>query len=107
MSHKLRRVLLLAGSIGIGVLSNTICHSQTPDQAKLGIANINLISASPGPYVAQVGLVLQRPNSPQFNFVVIIREVHNVDEVYDKLRPAVNNLAEDLKNASISIPSTH
>jgi hypothetical protein len=79
-------------------------HGQASDQAKLGIANINLISTSPGPYTAQVGLVFQRPNTPQFNFVVIIQQVRNVNEVYDKLRPAVDSLADDLKNTSINIP---
>lgn len=104
MRLRLRIIFLFGASLGLMSLATTYSYSQAPEQAKLAILNINLISASPGPYTAQVGLALQRQNFPQINFVVIIQQVHNVPEVYDKLKPAIDNLADDLKGALINIP---
>ena len=77
-------------------------YCQTPGQPKLIFQNVNFVSPTPdGFYTASVGLGLERgPNNPQVNFNIIIQHVRTLDEVYEKLKPAVDDLANELKEAS-------
>ncbi|MGO8932428.1 MAG: hypothetical protein ACLQDA_01840 [Terracidiphilus sp.] len=99
-----RKVLYLAVFLGLTVLSGNLAYSQTPDQPKLTIGSISLGSTGDGSYNANVNLALQRTGNPQVSFNLSFQHVRTLDEVYAKLRPAVDHLADELKNAHDDFP---
>ncbi|HXW25920.1 MAG TPA: hypothetical protein VEK73_14345 [Xanthobacteraceae bacterium] len=96
--------LYLAASLGFAGISASSALSKTPDQAKLTIGSIGLNPTGDGYYNANVNLTLQRANNPQVNFNIFFQHVKSLDELYVKLRPAVDDLADELKHAEIIIP---
>ena len=94
-------VILLALAIGLAAASTQIAFSDPSNESKLTIGNIMLNPTSEGDFTANVNLYLRRANSPQINLSVDVQHVKTIDEVYDKLRPSVDHLADELKNAGI------
>lgn len=101
-----KRALILGAtaSLALAVISSSSALSQTPDRPKVIIGNINFNPTPDGFYNVNVGLYLQRTNNPQVNFNVSVQHVRSLDEVYDKLRPTVDDLSEELKHAEIEKP---
>lgn len=97
-------ILGLAATIVLAAVSSNSAFSQTPDQPRLTIGSVSFNPTTDGFYDASVGLRLQRASNPQINFSIYLQHVKTLDEVYDKLRPAVDDLAEELKHAKIEIP---
>ena len=83
-------------------LSAGSAYCQTPDRPKLTLQNINLNNPTPdGFYTAYVNLLLERaPTNPGVNFTITIPHIRTLDEVYEKLKPAVDDLSNELKEAS-------
>lgn len=108
MNHQRARnfvlILFLAASFGFAAIPTSSAFSQTPDRPKLTIGNINFMPVSDGFYNTNIGLHLRRPNSPQINFNINAQHVKTVQEVFDQLRPAIDHLADELKNAEIEKP---
>jgi hypothetical protein len=94
-------VLFLVVSTGLMVPS----YSQTPGKAKLTVDNVSLSPSGDGFYNAGVGLTFQRPSAPQqsINFTFNFQHIKTLGEVYDKVRPEIDHLADELKNADIDI----
>jgi hypothetical protein len=94
--------LFLVVSTGLIVPAN----SQTPGKAKLTISSVNLSSSGDGFYNGNAFLLLVRPESPQqqVNFSLNFQHVKTLEEVYAKVRPEVDRLADELKNADIEFP---
>jgi hypothetical protein len=89
---------------GLPVLIHAPAFAQAADQPKLTVSNIGLNSTGDGYYNANVNLTLQRANNPQVNFGLYFQHIKTLDELYAKLRPAVDDLAGELKRAEIVIP---
>ncbi len=100
MARKWGSILFLAAALSVG----SPALSQALDQAKLTVSNIGLGSTGEGYYNANVNLTLQRAGNPQINFNISFQHVKSLDEIYAKLRPAVDDLADELKHAEIVIP---
>ena len=97
-------VILLAVALGLSTISTDAAFSESSGESKLAIGNIVLNPMPDGLYTANVNLYLRRGNSPQINFSVSVQRVKTIDEVYDKLRPSVDHLADELRNAEIERP---
>lgn len=104
MVRKTALILGITVGFALAVGSSSSVLSQTPDQPKLTIGYINFSPTSDGFYNVGVGLNLQRANNPQVNFSASMQHIKTLEEVYEKLRPAVDNLADELKHAEIVIP---
>jgi hypothetical protein len=74
-------------------------HGQTPGRAKLTINSINLRPSVDGFFNGNVGLTLQRAETPQqaINFNLQFQHVKTLAKVYNKLRPEIDHLADELK----------
>jgi hypothetical protein len=96
--------VLTAVSAGLVAISCKAALSQQADRPKLAVTNIGLSVIGEGFYNANVNVVLQRTGNPQINFGFFFQRVRSLDEVYEKLRPAVDDLADELKHAEIVIP---
>src|ERR1700722_15792250 len=84
-------------------------YRQSSVEPKLVLQNVNVNPVGDdGFYNAGVGLGLTRgPNNPQINFNVSIQHVRSLDEVYDKLKPALDDLSKELKTASENFHPPH
>jgi hypothetical protein len=102
--RKVRHVSHLVLSLVALVEFSIPAWSQTPVKPKLSISYVNLNPIEDGFYNGNVGLQLQRTDSPQVNFNLNIQHVKTLDEVYSKVRPAVDHLADELKNADDIFP---
>jgi hypothetical protein len=101
-SHSARS---LFASLYLGViLMSGGAFGQSVDRPKLSVSNIVLNLTGDGYYNASVNLTLQRTNNPQVNFNLYFPHVKSLDDLYAKLRPAVDDLADELKHAEIIIP---
>lgn len=96
-------ILYLAMSLGFAAISSNSAFSQTPEP-RLTVGNVNFSPTTDGIYNVSVNLGLQRPNNSQIGFGIYIQHVKTLDDVYEKLRPAVDDLADELKHAKIEIP---
>jgi hypothetical protein len=79
-------------------------------QPKLVLQNIGLSPINPtdGFYTANVGLYLDRgPNNPGVSFGISIPHVRSLDEVFDKLKPALDDLSSELKIAAENFHPPH
>ncbi len=102
MAIQIKRSLYLSLAVlSLTAFSTSSAYCQTPEP-KLTIANVNFTSpTSDGFYNAYVGLNLQRGGSnPDISFGLQFNHVRTLDEVYDKLKPAVDQLSDELKAAS-------
>ncbi len=99
MTRKSRLFLSLAITVGLAAIGSTSAGSQTPDQVKLIAYNVNF--NGPGLNTSSVGLQLQRGNQVLMSFTVTIPHVDSVDQAIAKLKPEVDRIADDLKNAPI------
>jgi hypothetical protein len=80
----------------------------SPDEPKLTVSDVVLTPQPDGYYVGNVDLSLNRgPNNPQVGFRVTIQHARTLDEIYDKLKPAVDDLASELKKASENFHPPH
>jgi hypothetical protein len=95
-------------TLSLSTLSVAGAYCQTV-QPKLTIKDIGLYSAiADGFYNAKVALVLQRGNNnPTTTFVVSIEHVRTLEELFTKLKPAVSQMADELKAASDSFQPPH
>lgn len=105
MLRKSALILCLLASIGLVTALNGAAFSQTPNQPKLNIGNIVLNPVQQGYYDADVNLNVRQSNNRQINFAVLIQHVKTLDEVYDRLKPAIDQLADELKNAQFDRPN--
>lgn len=103
-ARKSALILYLGVTVLAVAISSNSALSQTLDQARLTVGNVNFNPTLDGFYNVNIGLGLQRANNPQIGFNISIQHVKTLDEVYDKLRPAVDALADELKRAKIEIP---
>lgn len=104
MMRKFSLILSLLASVCWSALFSNAALSQSAGQSKLTVSNIGLSSTGDGYYNANVNLMLQRSNNAQVNFGVFFQHVKSLEEIYGKLRPAVDDLPDELKHAEIVIP---
>ncbi len=90
-------------------LAASSAYCQTATEPKLMVAAINLNSPTPdGFYNAGVNVILQRGgNNPQVGFNLSFQHIRTLDELYAKLKPAVDQLADELKIASEHFQPPH
>jgi hypothetical protein len=91
-------------------LSGGAAYCQTAGTPKLTLGNVTFYAPTPdGFYTSNVNLSLDRgpPNNPQVSFGIVIPHVRTLDEVYEKLKPAVDDLANELKTAAENFHPPH
>jgi hypothetical protein len=71
----------------------------------LTIGNINFLPTADGFYDTNVGVYLRRPSGHQINFNLNISHVRSLAEVYDKLKPAIEQLADEVQKAELDRPN--
>ncbi len=98
-------ILGLAVSIALAAISSNSAFSQALERPKLSIGNIIFNAPQDGFYDVNVNLYVRRTDNPQINFSVLIQHVRSLDEVYDKLKPAVDQLADELRKAEFNRPN--
>jgi len=98
-------IFRLAASIALASISSNSAFSQVLERPKLSIGNIIFSAPQDGFYDVNVNLYVRRTNNPQINFSVLIQHVRSLEEVYDRLKPAVDQLADELKKAEFERPS--
>jgi hypothetical protein len=103
---------LYSSVISLSLFVAGSAHCQQAVEPKLRLQNIvfNPINyQSPdGFYNAGFQLALERgPNNPQFGFSVQIPHVRTLDEAFDKLKPAIDDLAGELKKAAEDFHPPH
>ena len=108
MAFHIKRVLY-SSVIALSVFSAGSAYCQSATEPKLTLGNINFYNGTPdGFYTVNVGLNLIRgPNNPQVNFNITLQHVRSLDEAYDKLKPAIDDLAKELKQASDNFHPPH
>jgi hypothetical protein len=81
--------------------------SEEANRPRLTINNINFSTLGEGDYNANVSVLLQRADSPQVNFNIFLQHVRSLDDVYGRVRPAIDALADELRNAIDDFPKPH
>ena len=104
MIRKSHLMWSLFARLWLGAVLTSAAFGQTAIRPKLTISNISLGAIPDGYYNANVNLTLERTNNPQVNFNAYFPHVKSLDELCTKLRPAVDNLADELKHAEIVVP---
>jgi hypothetical protein len=105
MIRKSCLILSLATGLCLGSVSVDVAFGQAPISPKLNIGNIIFNPTQDGFYNANVNIYVQPPDNPQINFSVVIQHVRSLHEVYDELKPAVDRLADELKQAKFDRPN--
>jgi hypothetical protein len=96
--------LCLTSAAALGLLVS-VAYAQAPGQATLVVNGVNLNPTGEGFYNANVGLTLRRgSNDLQVNFNISVQHVRGLEEVYARVRPEVEHLADELKNARDDFP---
>jgi hypothetical protein len=104
-----RTVYLSLVALNLTAFSAGSAYCQTPAQPKLTLGNVNFYNPTPdGFYTCNVGLSLERgSNNPQVGFNITMQHVRTLDEVYEKLKPEVDALANELKAAAEGFHPPH
>lgn len=93
------KFLTLAIVFGSAAIVGTSADGQTPDQAKLIVYNVSFNGA--GLDTSSVAMQLQRGSQSLMSFSVTIPHVDSVDQAITKMKPEIDRIADDLKNAPI------
>jgi hypothetical protein len=89
------------------LLSGNVARSdEQPNRAKLQVSNVSLVPTGDD-YNGSVNLLLERPGSPSIYFGLSFQHVRSLEDLYSKVRPAVDHLADELKSASDDFPKAH
>jgi hypothetical protein len=99
MTRKSRLFLSLVIALGSAAIVGSSADSQTSNAAKLIVYSVNF--NGPGLNTSSAGLQLQRGNQTLMSFTITIPHVDSVDQALAKLKPEVDRIADDLKNAPI------
>jgi hypothetical protein len=106
MAIHIKRAVYL--SLVVLSLTGSSAYCQTPSEPKLTVNSVSFFPQPDGYYQANVNLGLQRgPNNPQVGFGITIQHVKTLDEVYEKLKPAVDDLANEMKTAAEGFHPPH
>jgi hypothetical protein len=103
---------LYSSVIALSLISAGAAYCQQAAEPKLRVQNVVFnptnYQTPDGFYSASFGLLLDRgQNNPQVNFSITIPHVRTLDEAYDKLKPAIDDLAGELKKASEDFHPPH
>jgi hypothetical protein len=101
MAIQIKRIAYLG--LLVVSLSAGSAFGQTPAEPKLVLQGINLGPINPpdGFYNANIPMYLDRgPNNQSVSFSINIPHVRSLDEVYEKLKPALDDLSGELKKAA-------
>jgi hypothetical protein len=107
MANMARSYLALQTCLVLLFLTVSGAKSEEVNRPRLTINFVGFNPVGDGDYNANVGLMLQRADSPQINFNISLQHVRSLDEVYIRVRPAVDALADELRNAIDDFPKPH
>lgn len=107
MANATRSYLTFQTCLLLLFVSISSAKSEEINRPRLTINNVNFSMIGEGDYNANVSLLLQRADSPQISFNIFLQHVRSLDDVYARVRPAVDTLADELRNAIDDFPKPH